>query len=116
MLCIELVNSDIGFQYGNSSAFLPDESFATSPEQFKKDTNNPRDGRLYKPWKYFCQKDIRNFLYLELILVRRYYVFAISVQGKRLSSTSNTGFMVSYSDNYFNWIDYYAKYSVSMYI
>ena len=115
-LCLELVNGDIGFQYGDSFAVLPDASFATSPEQFVKDTNNPRDGRLYKPWEFFCQKDLFDPFYLELIVVQKYYVFAISVQGKRSKVDRNVGFKVSYSDNYADWMDYNRKYTVSIYI
>ncbi|XP_028410342.1 uncharacterized protein LOC114532921 [Dendronephthya gigantea] len=108
----DLLNNDIGFQYGASSNVFPDESLATSSNQFDKVLHNPRDGRLYKPWEWWSPKNRYLPFYLELILVQQYYLFAVSVQGQ---STSNymKDFRVSFSDNYRNWKDYNTKFIVN---
>ena len=111
---IELVNEDIGFQYGKSATF-PDVSLATSFNQFDEDHANPRDGRLYKPWKFWCADDIFAPSYLELILVQKYYVFAVSVQVKTLTSNEafTINFTILYSDNYAHWTHYNSQFKVS---
>ena len=110
----ELVNEDIGFQYRKSATF-PDESLATSSDQFDKVLANPRDGRLYKPWKMWCPKDPSKDFYLELILVEKYYIFAVSVQARPRMSNNNfkMNLAISYSDNYASWKKYNAEFNVS---
>ena len=107
------MNKDIGFHYGSGT--FPDESLATSSEQFDKDHANPRDGRLYKPSKFWCPSNISKPSYLELILVEKYFVFAVSVQGRRLTSDENfaINFGLSYSENYAHWRSCNSKFRVS---
>ena len=108
-----LVNKDIGFHYGSGT--FPDESLATSSEQFDKDHANPRDGRLYKPSKFWCPNNIFKPSYLELILVEKYFVFALSVQGRPVTSDENfaINFSISYSENYAHWKSCSSKFRVS---
>lgn len=113
-VCLELVNEDLGFQYGNSTVF-PDESLATSPDEFDTNFANPKDGRLYEPEKMWCPKLANEPFYLELILVKKYYIFAVSIQAKLLDDDRNTktNFSISYSDNYAIWQHYNAIFQVS---
>lgn len=113
------MNNDIGFQYGNSADVLPDESLATSSNQFQEDyiDSHPRNGRLYKPWKSWCPRDpTEAAFYLELILVQKYYVFAVTVQanqGPQRNSMYMKNFSISYSEDYTNWTEYNTIYTVS---
>ncbi len=113
----ELVNKDVGFQYGKSATF-PDESLATSSDQFDKDHANPRDGRLYKPWKFWSPLYFDDPSYLELILVEKYYIFAVSVQGQPQASKNNftMNLAITYSNNYARWKKYNAKFRVSNFL
>ena len=95
---------------------FPDESLATSSDQFAKITANPSDGRLYKPGKFWCPDAPFDPFYLELILVQKYYIFAVSIQGKlKIFDGSNfmMEFSISYSDNYASWFKYDRKFKVS---
>ncbi len=111
----ELVNEDIGFQYGKSATF-PVEGLATSSDQFDEEhPNPPPDGRLYKPWKFWCPVDPLEPSYLELILAKKYYIFAVSVQGQPPTSSNNfmMNLAISYSNNYARWEKYMAIFRVS---
>jgi hypothetical protein len=107
------VNEDIGFQYGKSEIF-PD-SLATSSDQFDNGDANPRNGKLYTPNKFWCPYDQSEASYLELILVQKYYIFAVSIQGRPTSSGKifTRAFSISYSDDYTNWEEYNTKFKVS---
>ena len=107
------MNNDIGFQYGDSAAVFHNESLATSANQFDLVNSNPHDGRLYKPCKWWCPRSPFHSFYLELILVEKYYIFAVSVDGRRTSSNFTKSFDVSYSDDYAKWIQNNDKYTVS---
>ena len=110
------MNEDIGFQYGKA-ATLPDESLSTSSGQFDKD-HYPRNGRLYRPWEFWQPIYDGESFYLELILVQKHYIFAISVQGKLPTSNNNftMKFSITYSENYANWKQYNTNFRVSYYI
>ena len=116
---LDLVNEDVGLQHGKLATF-PDQSLATSADQFSDniDATKPDNGRLYKPSVFWCPKD--NFkpnVYLELILVQEYYLFAVSVQGYLVSSADFTkDFRVSYSQDYADWEEYNQLFSVSCHI
>ena len=112
-----LINEDIGLQYGKYST-LSDASLATSSNQFDKDDANPRDGRLYKPLKFWCPADRYEPSYLEFILVEKYYIFAVSVQGQPLQSGDDfaSEFTIAYSTNYRKWKEFNAKYKVGSYL
>ena len=107
--CLELLNEDIGFQYNKS---FPDESLATSDVQFRKDFAHPSNGRLYKPWKFWCPSVHSESFYLELVLVQKYYIFAASIQGHFVSNDFKTEFTISYSLDYEKWQQYDTTFTV----
>lgn len=111
--CLELLNEDIGFKYGKSN-ILPDESLDTSTEQFN-DIAPPYDGRLYKPGQFWCPIKAYKSSYLELVLVEKYYIFAVSIQGRALSTDPYfvMDIHLSYSEKYSNWRKYDTTFKVS---
>ena len=111
--CLELLSEDIGFQYGKSASF-PDGSFATSSNQFDEVPASPSNGRLYKPWTFWCPKSLFEYFYLELILVQKYYIFAVSIHGQLVSHKDfRTDFSISYSQDYDIWQQYDGTFTVS---
>ena len=107
---LELLNEDIGFKY---NGFFPDESLATSADQYKKGGANPSNGKLYKPWTFWCPNDREKFFYLELVLVQKYYMFAVSIHGRLVTGDFKTDFTISYSQDYASWPQYDATFTVS---
>ena len=90
-------------KYDIQSKKFPDQSF---PEKTMGKTKNGRDhkyGRLYLPDSSWCSLETS---YLEIVLVEKFYIFAVSVQGffSKSSSISFTKKMrLHYSTDYQNW-------------
>ena len=111
------MTNDIGFQYGKFGSFS-DQSLATSSSQFDKNKANPVNGRLYTPWKFWCPKISYKSSYLELILVKKFYIFAATFHGQisdegRQSENFTMDISILYSNNYAEWEKYDKRFKVS---
>lgn len=93
-------------------AIFPDESLATSSQQFDKDDPNLRNGRLYNPWEFWCPDSIKDPSYLELILAQKYYIFAVSIQGQFGIQGFTDEVRIIYADDYENWKEYNTTFKV----
>ena len=114
---LALLNEDVGLRFGdkNNSTFFPDKSFATSTEQFYENYP-PWYGRLYGPIYAWCPENEVNPSYIELILVEKYHIFAVSVQGyweEFDDSYFPTKYRIYYSDNYQDWNEYPSQVSIN---
>lgn len=111
---LDLLSEDVGlkFEDKNDTKTFPDESLATSTAAFSG-KYPPWYGRLYEPKSAWCPKGTS---YIELILVEKYYIFAVSVQGywyKYLKYYFPTKYRISYSDNYQDWYQHPSQVSVN---
>ncbi|XP_046846179.1 receptor-type tyrosine-protein phosphatase S-like isoform X2 [Xenia sp. Carnegie-2017] len=103
----DLLDEDLGFQYGNLTFlnYFHKGNFYRDPLDAEIP---PSNGRLYNPEGYRCSyKNEASFL--ELILVRSYFIFAFSIQEYYKSSHRNDikiNYTISYSSDYSSWKSY----------
>ena len=92
-------------KYDSQSKEFPDQTFTEIKQKLTVSGKEPKYGRLYFPYSSWCSSE-KPTSYLEIVLVEKFYIFAVSVQGffwKKSSILFTKEMRLLYSTDYQKW-------------